>query len=571
MEFSAILHHMDKKYCFALQKGRFLIRIKTRKGDMQKVILHYRDKYLPLHMVDTRMQTPMKLAASDRYNDYYEAEISIDVICLRYYFELTDNEGITKFYGNYEFYDKMIENQDRMFDCPQNLREEECFHIPEWAANKVVYQIFPSRFATDKEVEKELWYKSPIWFSDDLKGNLRGIINHLEYLKELGIEVIYMTPIFRSDSIHKYDTIDYYEIDPSFGTKEDLKELVDEAHSLGIRVILDAVFNHSSPKFFAFSDIMENGEKSSYKDWYYIEGFPLKMERGQKPNFLSFSYHSRMPKLNLRNPDTEEYFINVGRYWMKEFNIDGWRLDVGDEVSHRFWKKFREAIKDINPEALIIGEIWHYAGDFLEGDEWDTVMNYPFYYSVMDFVADERITPTEFLGNLGFLRGNLHPDCYNTLLNLIDSHDTPRFMHLCNNSIKKHRLAAAIQLLTPGMPMIYYGDEVGIKGAGDPDCRRGMLWDEERQNKKTLEWYKMLINIRKNHPCITAGETVYDGTDDEKGVIVLTKVKDNEELTLIFHNTEENVELPEFKDKINILTGRKFDGVVKAYETLVLL
>ena len=570
MEFSAIYHSMDKRYCFALEKGKFLIRIKTKKDDMKQVVLHYRDKYLPIKMIDTRQKVEMKKVATDRFNDYYEAVISMDVICLRYFFELEDYDGLIKYYGNYFFYDNELNNNDRMYDCPQNLREEEIFEIPEWAKNKVVYQIFPSRFATDKTVDEELWYKTPIHFRDQLGGNLRGIINRLDYIQELGIEVMYMTPIFRSNSTHKYDTIDYYEIDPSFGTKEDLRELVDKAHSMGIRVVLDAVFNHSSPEFFAFKDVKEKGEASKYWNWYYFEDYPLVMEWGKKPNYLSFAYFFGMPKFNLQNSETADYFVEVGKYWIKEIGIDGWRLDVGDEVSHFFWKKFRRAIREEKKDALIIGEIWHYAGDFLEGDEWDTVMNYQFYLSMIDFVADERITATEFLADMGFMRGNLHPDCYSTLLNLIDSHDTARFMHICGNKISKLKLAAAIQLLTPGMPMIYYGDELGMKGGPDPDCRRGMLWDEERQNKRVFQWYKKLISIRKEYPAITLGETVNTYTDDENGIIALTQKYGDEEITLIYHGRNGKVNLPEFSGKINLMNGKIFNGEVKAYDAIVL-
>ena len=570
MEFSAIYHSMDKKYCFALSKGKFLIRIKTKKNDMRRVVLHYRDKYLPVHMVDTRKRLEMTKVTTDRYSDYFEVVIDIDVICLRYFFELEDNDGLIKYYGNYFLYDNELNDNDRMYDCPQNLREEESFTIPEWAMNKVVYQIFPSRYATDKQVDDKVWYKTPAHYMDQLGGNLRGIINRLNHLSELGIEILYMTPIFKSNSSHKYDTIDYYEIDPSFGTKEDLIELVNRAHEMGIKVVLDGVFNHSSPDFFAFKDVLENGEKSEYTSWYYIDGFPLVMERGKRPNFLCFAYYYGMPKLNLQNSATAQYFVNVGKYWIEEAGIDGWRLDVGDEVSHSFWKKFRTEMKNVREDILIIGEVWHYAGDFLEGDEWDTVMNYQFYLSTIDFVADERITASEFLGDLGFMRGNLHPDCYCSLLNLIDSHDTARFMHLCKNRIEKLKLAAALQLLTPGMPMIYYGDEFGMKGGPDPDCRRGMLWDEKRQNRKVFEWYKKLISIRKQYPAVTLGENIYTYTDDDNGIIVQTRRYNGEEITLIFHGKDGTVCLDEFSGKKNLINDSIFDGNVHGYEVVVI-
>ena len=571
MEYSSILHHMDKRFCFSVGEGKLLIRIKTRKNDISKIILHYQDKYLSAYKLDGLHHIEMKKAVSDIYCDYFEATIEFRGISVKYFFELTDMNGERKFYGNYLFYDKKITNNDRMFDSPRYIKEVERLDVPKWAHNKVVYQIFPSRFATSKQIEEKKWYKAPIGYADNLQGDLQGLMGRLEHIKELGIEVIYMTPIFRSDSMHKYDTIDYYEIDPSFGTKEDLRTLVDTAHKMGIRVILDAVFNHSSPKFFAFADIMEKGENSEYKNWYFIEDFPLKMGRMVKPNFLTFGYFCGMPKLNLCNPQTEQYFIDVGKYWVREFNIDGWRLDVGDEVAHRFWKRFREEIKDVNPEALIIGETWRYAGEFLEGDEWDTIMNYSFYLSVIDFVAEERVRPSEFLGSLGFMRGNLHPDCYNSLLNLIDSHDTPRFMNLCDKNRRKHMLAAALQLLTPGMPMIYYGDEFGMQGGADPDCRRGMVWNEKYQDREIFEWYKTLIKTRKEHISITEGDVVYDGTDDDRNIIIQTKKCGKDEVTLIFHNTSDNVELTGMSGKINTLTNEIFDGVVKGYEALVLI
>lgn len=319
MEYSAINHQADKRYCYALKKGKFLFRISTKKNDIDRIVLHFQDKYIPLHMFDSRQAIEMKKTASDRFHDYFEAVAEFDVICLRYYFELIDMQGEVAYFGNCEFYEKEITEIDLMFDCPQNLREEERFEIPQWAENKVVYQIFPARFASSKPVPEDTWYKSPIGHWEDIKGDLRGIIEHLDHIQELGVDVIYLTPIFCADSVHKYDTIDYYRIDPSFGTEEDLTELVKKAHAMGMRVILDGVFNHTSPKFFAFSDIREKGENSKYKDWYYIDSYPLfPGTREEKPNYKSFSYFGGMPKLNLSNEETADYVIRVGKYWIEK-------------------------------------------------------------------------------------------------------------------------------------------------------------------------------------------------------------------------------------------------------------
>lgn len=571
MEYSAIFHDMDKRFCYAIEKDLFVIRVQVKKDDMKEIILHYEDKYIPMEREDTRKTIVMKKVATSQFHDYYEAQVRMHLICLRYFFEFTDMQGEKVYYGNYEFDKESITNRDRMFDCPQNLREEEMFEVPDWAANKVVYQIFPSRFAASQPVDKKLWYKAPITPMDDLHGDFRGIIDHLDHIQDLGIDVIYMTPSFKSNSCHKYDTIDYYEIDPSFGTKEELKELVQKAHDRGMKVVMDAVFNHTGKEFFAFKDILEKGEKSKYLDWYYIDELPLKGKWGEIPNFLCFGYYGGMPKLNLKNPEVEKYITDIACYWIRECDIDGWRLDVGDEISHFFWKRFRRAIKAVKKDMLIIGEIWHYAGDFLEGDEWDTVMNYPFYLNLIDLLADEKISVSQFVQNLGYLKGRLHKKCYPLMWNLIDSHDTARFLHLCKDNKKKQHLAAAFQLLLPGMPMIYYGDEYAMPGANDPDCRRGMYWDEEYQDKEMFEWYKRLLQVRKAHTCIVEGELAESITRDEDEAIVLIRKNGEETIALIFNCSNHTKEFKEYAQKQELLTEKVFDGKVEAFDAAVIV
>ena len=576
MEYSAIYHNADKKMCFCLEKGRFLIRLKTKKNDLVKVVLHYQDKYIPVERLDTRAQKEMKKVCEDRFCDYYETEVEMDLVCLRYFFELTDNEGVVKYYSNHDFYDVPVTDTDYMYNCTQNLREEEIFDIPAWAKNKVVYQIFPSRYATSKEVDEEIWYQTPIGPDTDLKGDLRGVIEHLDHLKELGIDILYMTPIFVSPSMHKYNTVDYYHIDPSFGTEEDLKELVEKAHAMGMRVVLDGVFNHTSRDFFAFKDVLEKGEDSPYCNWYHIQEFPPKMEPNEKPNYKCFGYYGYMPKTNLQNPETAEYFINVARYWVEKCKIDGWRLDVSDEISHKFWRKFRAALKEVNPEILIIGEIWYHAEDFLDGEEWDTVMNYPFYFGMDDLFTKKRITPSAFLGKMGYLEGNLHKKVIPVLWNLLDSHDTPRFLHRCGEDVEKFKTAVALQLLWPGMPFIYYGDEYGLSGAQDPDCRRGMLWEASRQNREIYQWYRKLIAIRKDYPCLTEGEVLRMEALDEENLILVERELHGQKGTLLIHAGGENpatdiVGVQHLKGGVNLLTGEEFTGRLAVYEAVVII
>lgn len=455
-----------------------------------------------------------------------------------------------------------------MFDLPQNLREIERFETPKWAKNKIVYQVFPARFATSKAVSPKIWYKTPIDGRADLQGDLKGLYEKLDYIHDLGVDILYLTPIFRSKSTHKYDTIDYYTIDPSFGTTEDLVAVVDKAHSLGLRVILDGVFNHTAPEFFAFQDLEKNWEHSPYRNWYYCNGKPKRpMVPLVKPNYKCFSYFGGMPKVNLENDETARYFIDVALYWLRTAKIDGWRLDVGDEVSHYFWCKFRTAVKAEFPDALIVGEVWHYAADFLQGDNWDSVMNYPFLNAAMEFVATGEISASEFVNELGFLRGNLNTACYHVLWNLLGSHDTPRALHRCGEDKRKMKLLAAIQLLLPGMPFIYYGDEVGMTGGRDPDCRRGMLWEEQRQDRNMLAHYRRLISLRKNYPILTneyAGNII---TDDETGIVIMK----HGDFSVVFHGKEGSVSLPDFAGKRELISDQPFSGSMGAYEAAVIV
>ena len=568
MNYGAVAHMPDSRYCFCLKPGRFLFRLQTGRGDLRCVTLHVRDKYIPVKFSDTRASCLMRIASSDHVHDYYEAELDIKVVCLRYYFEIEAMDGTHIYYSNCRFLKTPPEDNDRMYDLPQNLREVERFVVPEWAKNKVVYQIFPARFASSKQVDEKVWYRTPISAKDDLGGDLRGIISRLDYLKDLGIDIVYLTPIFHSRSSHKYDTIDYYAVDPSFGTTQDLIELVDRAHELGMRVVLDAVYNHSAPEFFAFRDLEENWETSPYRNWYYCEGKPKRPKIFlKKPNYKCFSYFGGMPKLNLDNPETADYFIEVALYWLRTAHVDGWRLDVGDEVSHYFWRKFRSAIKEQFPETLIVGEVWHYAADFLQGDTWDSVMNYPFLNAVMDFVAKEEITASEFLAELGFLRGNLNAACYPLLWNLIDSHDTPRARHQVKECREKQKLMASIQLLTPGMPMLYYGDEVGMTGGPDPDCRRGMLWDEKRQDRELLNYYRRLIALRKQYPCLLEFNQEGERADDDQGLVILDKGP----VVLAFCGRSKGANLSQYQGCVDLISGQRFDGSLSGYGAAMLL
>ena len=551
MNKTAIFHKMDKEYFYALDKDTFLVKLRCAKGDLFKVRLGYCDKYLNERNIPVEGDihyTDMIKVASDELFDYYEATIKTHVIVIRYFFELRDWEDVILYYYGYRFYNEEPKLHFGMFDASQPVREEEIFDTPNWANGAIVYQIFPERFARKNLNTDGNWYLTPMNRTEMLGGNLRGIIDALDYLEELGIEVIYLTPIFKSSSNHKYNTDDYMEIDPTFGTEDDLKELVEKAHNKNIKIILDGVFNHSGYEFAPFKDLMENQENSKYKDWYYPFSFPLKWKWGEKPNYRTFGYAGPMPKLNTSNPEVREYIFGVIRKWMS-LGIDGWRLDVADEVSHDFWKAFRKVVKSINKDALIIGEVWYESSPWLLGDEYDTVMNYLFFDNVKKLLVTKEYKVSDFDYENNFLRGRMHTKVQPLLWNLIDSHDTPRFLTQANNNEEILKLAFALQMTLPGMPMIYYGDEVGMQGGKDPDCRRGMLWDKNRQNGEIFDYYKKWIKIHKKYSSLKNGEfkTIY--VNDDANVYIFKRFNENEELYIAFNFSNNNISLDYLNDK----------------------
>ncbi len=574
---SAIIHRPDREQCYSVGAHRFVVQLRAAHGDLSSCVLNCRDKYISQHSpVPVDKNVEMTLAASDSVCDYYETEVDFDGICLRYYFKLTDTAGNVAYFGNGSFFDEPMDDVYYMFDLPRISREEDGCEIPAWAAGAVVYQIFPDRFAPDEEPSPDdgEWYQAPMGHSKKLCGTLRGITRHLPHLSELGVDAIYLNPIFKSPSSHKYNTEDYLKIDADFGTEGDLKELVSTAHSMNIRVILDGVFNHCDPNFFAFKDVMENQEKSPYRDWFYIHSFPVKWEMPKKftgelkpPNYETFSYFGGMPKLNCNCPAVRDYVAKVIDYWMSAADIDGWRLDVADEIGHDFWRFFRREVKRRNPDALIVGEIWAHNPAFVQGDEWDSYMNYRFYNAVRDCVAGGIYPVSHLASELSGIRGNSNSMMYTLLWNLIGSHDTPRFLRLAGDDTRRLKLASVIQLTLTGMPVIYYGDEYGMTGGMDPDCRRGMLWDSSRQNHDVYEHYRRLIALRKQSAALRIGELKFTVIDDEQGLLIYEKAHSDERVAVAVNLSESRVTAEASQGtkligKPDLMSGSAFDGQI---------
>ena len=390
--------------------------------------------------------------------------------------------------------------------------------VPGWVKNAVFYQIFPDRFANGDPANDppntEPWGNTPT-SRKHFGGDLQGIIDHLGYLRKLGVNALYLNPIFDAPSNHKYDTRDYLRVDPQFGDTLTLKHLVDACHTHGMHIILDGVFNHTGVQFFAFADVKEKGSLSIYKDWYSFKNFPV--APASNPNYDCWWGYGALPRLKTDNPAVRKYLFSVTRKWM-ELGIDGWRLDVPNEISHEFWREWRTLVKSFNPDAYIVGEIWDDGTPWLQGDQFDAVMNYRFRNACLDFFVQRTIGPAAFDETVEEQR-QAYPDEVNfALLNLLGSHDTERFLSLCKGNTAVLKLAILLQMTYPGAPMVYYGDEVGMQGGKDPECRGTMVWEKGRQDSTLLKYVRDAIALRKSHRVWTNGTIRGVLRDEKQGV-----------------------------------------------------
>lgn len=539
MEETILIHLANENDCFSLDAHQFCIRFKIIKGSILRAYIHVCDKYISniskTPLSDTILRFPMKKVASDTEFDYFETIVFERMITFSYFFEVVDSSKNSSYYGNFQWFKKKIELLDQMFECPQIARFQNNLFTPSWAKGAIGYQIFPDSYARlhEKKEQHAAWNKVPVTPSDRFGGELCGITAHLNYIKELGVDFIYLNPIFLSPSTHRYNITDYYTIDPDLGKTKDLIQLVKKAHKLGIKIILDGVFNHVSTDFFAFKDVVKKQEKSKYKDWFYIEDFPLHNAHDEKPNYESFAYIGGMPKLNVANPKVQKYLLSVVRYWMKKASIDGWRIDVADEMPYSFLTALKKCIKDMNSEAIMIAEVWHYRFDFLRKELFDGLMNYPFYYALKNWLITHEYRINDFGKELAFMRGNFTYETYHTSWNMLDSHDTARFLSGCESQ-DDFLLAVVLQLTLPGSPVIYYGDEVGLNGYSDPDCRRSMLWDSS-QNTKILNLYKKLIALRNTHTALKTGDFRMIEATIKSQLLIFSRFDENEEIRIIIN------------------------------------
>jgi cyclomaltodextrinase len=378
---------------------------------------------------------------------------------------------------------------------------------PPWVADAVFYQIFPDRFfngdLNNDPPRVAAWGDIPTR-ENFFGGDLRGIILKLDDLRDLGINALYLNPIFQALTNHRYDTCDYYQVDPLLGDMETLKELVRQVHQRQMHIIFDGVFNHCGNGFSPFQDVLKNGPDSPYADWFIARSYPLTTE---PLNYLTCGGCAYLPKLNHNNPAVQEFILKVARYWLEETGMDGWRLDVPFKIDVAFWRKFRQAVKAVNPQAYLVGEVWREAAPWICGDTFDGVTNYRLRDLIFDYVWTTVLDAEDFGYELKTLYAS-HGHSARSMLNLLDSHDTARIYTSFKGDVNKLRIAYTILLTLPGAPMIYYGDEVGLMGETDPDCRRCMPWNEADWNRPIRQFIQALIALRHSHPALRHGKTI---------------------------------------------------------------
>ena len=425
--------------------------------------------------------------------------------------------------------------------------------IPAWVSDAVFYQVFPDRLARSGRVpapgELEPWEAPPTRHGFK-GGDLYGVVAHLDRLRSLGITALYLNPVFTSASNHRYHTDDYFHVDPLLGGDEALRELLDEAHARGMRVILDGVFNHCGRGFWPFHHVLENGAHSPYREWFHLDpgvlaggrpltAFPSAAEQDAIDALRAKSAPSgaasravlgyeawwdlaALPKLDLDEPHLRALVLDVAEHWLR-FGIDGWRLDVAEEIGIDFWREFRARVRTVKPDAYLVAEIWSVEPEWLAGDTFDALMDYPLTEAILGFAAQHRLAttidlPWEYQGTLRPLDGaglwgridglarTYGPEHLAVQLNLLGSHDTPRYRTLCGGDMDAVRLATLLQMTLPGAPCVYYGDEIGMEGLMDPDCRRGFPSDPAAWDREPADWLADLVALRHSSRALRDGE-----------------------------------------------------------------
>jgi cyclomaltodextrinase / maltogenic alpha-amylase / neopullulanase len=536
------IRHRESAPDINFDAGKLALRLQTRTNDVSMV-----------ELVANGKSYPAKLKFSDDMYATYEAHTPWNKKSdVKYNFIVRSGKASTS-------------------TATYNLKASKFkpFAVPNWVQGGVIYQIFPDRFANaDKSndpADVVAWNGKPT-YSNRMGGDAAGIKLRAMYLKELGIQSIYYNPIFVAPSNHRYDATDFLKVDKEIGTNKEFNDLTAHLHKMGIRTILDFAFNHTATDSEFFKDLIANGADSKYKNWYFPKSFPIKVQ--ENPNYEAWYGFPSMPKLNVLNPETKQYLLDVCSYWAKTGKIDGMRLDVANEVDQNFWRTMRPFVKGINPDMWIVGEIWGDGSPWLGGDQFDSVMNYQFRGATISCIAKSQMPISTYAARLMAVHNSYAPQVSRNMMNLLGSHDTPRFLNECNFDADLARLAATIQFTWIGAPSVYYGDELGMFGGADPENRKGMEWEKATPSNPFLKHYKKLCALRTKTQAFGDGDVEFILTDDNKQVGVFSRngAKDsaivafnrsNQEQTVSI-NIPKSVLLHNSKAIIDALSGKQY-------------
>ncbi|MBK8029020.1 MAG: alpha-glucosidase C-terminal domain-containing protein [Chloroflexi bacterium] len=421
----------------------------------------------------------------------------------------------------------------------------------DWTQGMVIYQIFPDRFAngdpSTDHLMKGVYGHEPHFHQwgdrpehpplgrDFYGGDLRGVIQKLDYIAELGIDTIYFTPIFDAPTNHRYDAIDYFKIDPMLGTLDDFRELLSEAHGRDLKIVLDAVFNHCSSDslYFDITDKFGGGayasKQSPYYRWFDFEEHPTKY-RG----WIGLGF---MPEF-VECPEVEEFFCGpegVTAYWLRA-GIDGWRCDVAFDNSDEFWRRFRKRVEQTRPGAYTVSELWLDSTHYLLGDTFNATMNYRFTWAARGFLAEDMLTPSEVDDRLAVLRRDTPPPALKAQMNQVDSHDSNRILTVAGGDVRRVKQVLAFQLSYPGAPMIYYGGETGLEGDYAEDGRRCMPWDN--LNHELIGDFKHAIHTRRDLAPLRYGDFEALVIDDAQRVYAFARTYQGETVYCAFNASD---------------------------------
>jgi len=543
MQFSAIEHRSTDNFCYPLNENELMISLKTG-SDIRRVFIVYGDPFdgsvTPDGWAWEGKRQEITRKKDLPYHTWWQVTVMLLYGRCKYCFELHgQDEGDVRYCLENGFYTadelvtlRRITGNFPGFEFPW-LDGAECVRVPDWVPRTVWYQIFPDRFCRDTSSQKPNALSWPaaedaVTNNEHYGGTLRGITEKLGYLADLNITGLYLNPVNVSPSVHKYDTSDYLNIDPAFGSADDLHTLVKEAHVRGIKVMLDGVFNHCGWDFALWQDVVRNGKASPYFDWFIVQKWPFETvaepeceaaasrsrpsgTNGKSGRYSVFAYVDTMPKLNTNNPAVVDYLLNVCETWVRSYDIDGLRLDVANELSHTFCRQLYRRMRSLKKDFYLLGEIWRSALPWLRGGELDSVMNYPLALCFWKFFYDKTLPALTFEREINAVFTAYPEPVTVGLFNLLDSHDTPRLFTRNGGDVSAVWQQYALLLSLPGSPCIYYGSEVLLAGENDPDCRRCMPWQaiEAGEYAEPMSMMRQLIALRHTHPAMTASGYSY--------------------------------------------------------------